>query len=211
MPQKNESRINQIFRILSETIKEPETELIWQNRYQLLVAITLSAQSTDVSVNKATKSLFEKVQTPEDMLKLGKPGLISHIKTIGLFNSKAENIMKMSEILINCHQSKVPENFENLIKLPGVGRKTANVWLNCAMGLPTIAVDTHVGRLARRLGISKQTNPDLVEIDLLKKIPKKWHKIAHHLMILHGRYICKSQKPQCQTCPINHLCPSKQS
>ncbi len=199
--------INQIFSIFNQSDPNPQTELDFGNHFQLLIAIVLSAQATDVSVNKATKNLFKIAHAPEDILNLGEENLKQHIKTIGLWNSKAKNILQLCKILVTEHNSTIPPDFDKLISLPGVGRKTANVWLNCALKTPTIAVDTHVGRVARRLGISSHTNPDHVEKDLLKKIPEKWHQTAHHHMILHGRYVCKSQKPLCGKCVIKDLCP----
>ena len=185
----DKNKIDKIFTILSDLNPEPKTELEYVNNYTLLVAVVLSAQSTDVGVNKATKQLFKKVTTPEQMLELGIDNLIKHIKTIGLFNSKAKNVIKLSEELITKHNSQVPDDFEALVKLPGVGIKTANVVLNCAFSRPTIAVDTHVFRVSNRLGIVKTKTPDTTGDKLIKKIPKKWLIHAHHWLILQGRYI----------------------
>ena len=203
---RTEKDINQIFEILSAKNPEPKTELEFANNYTLAVAVILSAQATDVGVNKATKPLFKIVKTPEEMLSLGEKGLKEYVKSIGLYNTKAKNIILMSHALIEKHNSKIPENFDDLILLPGIGRKTANVILNCAFGKPTIAVDTHVFRTAQRIGLSKGKTPDKVEDDLVKKIPIKWKTHAHHWLILLGRYICKARKPDCQKCSITHLC-----
>jgi endonuclease-3 len=201
--------VNKIFEAFCEANPNPKTELNYVNEYTLLVAVVLSAQSTDVGVNKATKNLFTSVNSPEKMLILGEEGLISYIKTIGLYKTKAKNIIAMSKILISEHSSIVPNNFNQLIKLPGVGRKTANVVLNCLFGAPTLAVDTHVFRVARRLGLSHDNTPEKVENDLLKIIPKKWLNNAHHHLILHGRYVCKARKPLCSSCHISNFCPAK--
>jgi len=201
------SNIEAIFSILAEILPDPKTELVYTNNYTLLVAIVLSAQSTDVGVNKATKDLFAQTSTPEEMLKLGESALKQYIKTIGLYNTKAKNIIKLSEILVQKFGSKIPENLEDLMSLPGVGRKTANVFLNCACNLPTIAVDTHVARLSFRLGLTAHKDPYKIEQDLLKVIPEKYLKDAHHLLILHGRYTCVARKPKCSTCPLEAYCP----
>lgn len=198
--------INKIFEILQQNNPIPRTELVYHNNFTALIAIILSAQATDVSVNKATKVLFSQADTPEKMLKLGVEGLKSYIKTIGLFNVKANNIINLCAELLANHNSEVPSQFEELIKLPGVGRKTANVLLNCVFGQPTMAVDTHVFRVARRLGLTTATTPHKVEVELLTNIPNKWLQFAHHWLILHGRYICKARKPACPTCPINKFC-----
>jgi len=201
--------LENIFQIWHKENPEPKTELNYTNNYTLLVAVVLSAQSTDVGVNKATKKLFKIVDNPEKMLKLGEEKLKKHISTIGLFNGKAKNIIKLSQDLIDQHNSKVPEDFNKLIKLAGVGQKTANVVLNCAFGHPTIAVDTHVFRVANRLGFANEKTPEKTEIAVLKTIPKKWQSHAHHWMILHGRYTCKAQKPLCEVCNISKFCNSK--
>ncbi len=205
-------KIDQIFAIWQNHNPSPKTELIYTNNYTLLVAVVLSAQSTDVGVNKATKALFKIADTPQKMLKLGEQGLKKYINTIGLYNGKAANIIKLSQILIKEYNSEVPQDFESLKSLPGVGQKTANVVLNCAFGHPTIAVDTHVFRVANRIGFVEETTPERTEVALLKTIPQKWQNHAHHWMILHGRYVCKARKPECGQCLIREFCeyPNKQ-
>ena len=198
--------INRIFEIFSQENPDPKTELVFTNNFTLLVAVVLSAQATDKGVNKATKDLFVKYDTPEKILSLGEGGLKEYIKTIGLFNSKARNVIALCEMLINEHSSEVPRDLEQLQKLPGVGRKTANVVMNCAWGEPTMPVDTHVFRVAHRIGLSEGKNVDKVEQDLLKAIPLKWLYRAHHWLILQGRYICKARKPECERCPISEYC-----
>ena len=185
---------------------KPVTELEYINDYTLLTAVTLSAQSTDIQVNKATKKLFAKVSNPTAMVKLGENGLKKYINTIGLYNSKAKNVVNMSKILLEKHDGKVPVDFEKLVELPGVGRKTANVFLNCAYGYPVIGVDTHVFRVANRLGIVKAKDVLQTELALPKKIPKKWLVDAHHWLILHGRYVCKARKPECGKCDVREFC-----
>lgn len=201
--------INEIFSRFAQANPEPKTELEFVNHYTLLVAVVLSAQATDVGVNKATKALFAKVDTPEKMVALGEEGLKSYIKTIGLFNSKAKNVIALSHALIEHHHSEVPEDFDALVKLPGVGVKTANVVLNCAFGHPTIAVDTHVFRVSNRIGLVKTKTPEQTGAPLLKAIPKQWQQHAHHWLILHGRYVCKARKPECWRCAIADLCEYK--
>ncbi len=203
------SDIDTIFALLAEANPEPQTELVAPNPYCLLVAIVLSAQATDVGVNKATPTLFKVADTPEKMVKLGEEKLRNYIKTIGLFNSKAKNIIALSHKLLEEFGGKIPESREELQTLPGVGRKTANVWLNCVLGQHTIAVDTHVFRVANRLGITKAKNVSDSEQQLEKRIPKKWLRHAHHWLILHGRYVCKARKPECWRCNIAHLCQFK--
>ncbi|HJD62921.1 MAG TPA: endonuclease III [Rickettsia endosymbiont of Degeeriella rufa] len=198
--------VNKIFEVFSKNNENPKTELVYKNDFTLLVAVILSAQATDVSVNLATKSLFETYDTPEKILGLGEEGLKKYIKSIGLFNSKAKNIIALCQILISTYDSKVPNNFEELVKLPGVGRKNANVVLNCLFGLPTMAVDTHVFRVAKRIGLAKGNTPEAVEKELLQIIDEKWLSHAHHWLILHGRYICKARKPDCEICPIKKYC-----
>jgi len=205
----NKKIIDQIFEIWQKDNPHPKTELNYVNNYTLLVAVVLSAQSTDVGVNKATSALFKIADTPKKMLELGEEKLKKYINTIGLYNGKASNIIKLSEILLRDYNSEVPENFEKLKSLPGVGQKTANVVLNCAFGHHTIAVDTHVFRVANRIGFTKESTPEKCEIALLKNIPKKWQNHAHHWMILHGRYICKARKPDCQNCKIKKFCEKK--
>ena len=201
--------IFEFYRRLAEANPDPQTELEFGNTYQLLVAVTLSAQATDVGVNKATRALFEIVKTPQDMLDLGEEGLKDHIKTIGLFNSKAKNVMAMAEILVREHGGEVPADRDELVKLPGVGRKTANVVLNCAFGAETFAVDTHIFRVGNRTGLAKGKNVDAVERSLEKKTPKPFRVGAHHWLILHGRYICKARTPECWRCPVVDLCGFK--
>lgn len=200
------SDIENIFKIFKKHNPYPKTELEYVNNYTLLVAVVLSAQSTDVGVNKATKSLFESYDTPEKMVDLGLDGLKAYIKTIGLFNTKAANIIKLSEDLIKEHNSIVPDNLEALVKMPGVGRKTANVVLNAAFDQATMPVDTHVHRVANRIGLSGATTPEQIEKDLLTSIPKKYLYDAHHWLVLHGRYICKARKPECERCPVSSYC-----
>jgi len=198
--------IEEIFRILEEKIPNPITELNYNNLFTLLVAVILSAQAKDSAVNIATKNLFLVVKTPQQMLNMGEEKLIEHIKTIGLYKNKAKNIISMSAQLMEKHNGEVPDNFEDLVNLAGVGRKTANVILNVYFKQPTMPVDTHVYRLANRIGLYK--SKDLLEVEngLLKVIPKKYLLYAHHLLILHGRYTCKAKGYDCTTCPINHLC-----
>jgi endonuclease-3 len=199
--------INQLFTRFAAHNSSPRTELSYTNDFTLLVAIVLSAQATDKGVNKATPALFAVADTPKKMLALGERRLKSYIKTIGLFNSKAKNILALSERLIKEYGGKVPPSRDELITLPGVGRKTANVWLNCALGRPTIAVDTHVFRVANRLGLCKTTTAEATEAALEKAIPDKWKLHAHHWLILHGRYICTARKPGCPECYVRDLCP----
>ena len=198
--------INRIFATFSKANPEPKTELEAPNPYCLLVAIVLSAQATDVGVNKATKALFQKIKTPEQMVKLGEVRLKEYIKTIGLFNAKAKNVIALSKRLIDVYGGEIPHEREALETLPGVGRKTASVWLNCVLGQPTIAVDTHVFRVANRLGLCATSDPLKTELALLKVIPRKWMQHAHHWLILHGRYVCKARKPECMVCSVSSDC-----
>ena len=198
--------VNQIFEIWQKNNPQPKTELEFTNNFTLLVAVVLSAQSTDIGVNKATKNLFKIANTPQKMLDLGEEKLKKYISTIGLYNNKAKNIIILSEQLIKLHNSEVPNDFESLRNLAGVGQKTANVVLNCAFGRPTIAVDTHVFRVANRLGLVDEANPEKTEESLLKIIPKKFLYYAHHWMILHGRYTCIARKPNCKNCQIEKFC-----
>lgn len=191
---------------LAELNPEPQGELEWTSPYTLLVAVALSAQATDVSVNLATRQLFKVADTPEKMLALGEEKLREHIKTIGLFNTKAKNLLLMAAQLIERHDGQVPEDREALEQLAGVGRKTANVVLNIAFGLPTIAVDTHVFRVANRTGLAPGKTPLEVEIKLQKVTPAEFQSHAHHWLILHGRYLCKARVPECWRCPIVDLC-----
>ena len=198
--------IDAIFSTFAAAEPHPVTELVAPNPFCLLVAIVLSAQATDVSVNKATPPLFARADTPKKMLALGEAGLKDYIKTIGLFNAKAKNVMALCERLIAEYGGTVPETREALETLPGVGRKTANVWLNCALGLPTIGVDTHVFRVANRLGLCATTNPLNTELALEKSIPSAWKQHAHHWLILHGRYVCKARRPECGRCVVAGWC-----
>jgi len=207
MPRKMRlSDIDKVFESLSKREPDPRTELNFQDPYTLLVAVALSAQATDVSVNKATGPLFQRANTPEKMVALGVEGVKSYIKTIGLFNTKAENVIKLSRMLIDNHNSIVPEDRAALEALPGVGRKTANVVLNEAFGHPTIAVDTHIFRVGNRTGMAPGKTPDAVEKELLRRVPKRFQKGAHHWLILHGRYVCKARKPECSNCAISEYC-----
>lgn len=201
--------IFEFFRRLAEDNPSPETELEFGNTYQLLVAVVLSAQSTDVGVNKATRELFKTVKTPAQMVALGEEGLKQHIKTIGLFNSKAKNVIALSEILVRDFAGEVPADRDVLTSLPGVGRKTANVVMNCAFGAETFAVDTHIFRVANRTGLAKGKTPLAVEKGLEKKVPAPFRVGAHHWLILHGRYICKARTPECWRCPVVDLCAFK--
>jgi len=199
-------QIFEFFRRLAEANPSPETELEFGNTYQLLVAVVLSAQATDAGVNKATRRLFQQVKTPQQMVELGEEGLKEHIKTIGLFNAKAKNVIALSEKLIADHQGEVPRSLEALIALPGVGRKTANVVLNCAFGEETFAVDTHVFRVCNRTGLARGKTPEQVEAKLEKRVPQPFRRHAHHWLILHGRYTCKARLPECWRCPVVDLC-----
>lgn len=202
----NKTKREAIFTRFQQANPKPTTELIYHSDFELLIAVILSAQATDVSVNKATGPLFKIANSPEAIYALGVDGLKSYIKTIGLFNSKAMNVIKTCKQLIDLHQSKVPEDREALEALPGVGRKTANVVLNTAFGHPTMAVDTHIFRVANRTKIAPGKTVLAVEKKLLKVIPKRFLIDAHHWLILHGRYICTARKPQCEKCPILDLC-----
>ena len=198
--------VAEFYRRLAAQRPEPRSELDYVNPYTLLVAVVLSAQATDKGVNKATGSLFQRVDSPEKMLALGEDGLKDHIKTIGLFNSKAKNVIALSEILVERHGGRVPEDREALEALPGVGRKTANVVLNVAFGHSTIAVDTHIFRVANRTGLAPGKTPDAVERVLEGITPAEVKRHAHHWLILHGRYVCKARKPDCPACIVRDLC-----
>jgi endonuclease-3 len=206
-------RATAILRALAAANPEPATELTYATPYELLVAVILSAQATDVSVNKATRHLFAQANTPAAMVKLGERGLKRHIKTIGLFNAKAKHIIATSRLLLERHRGAVPATREALEALPGVGRKTANVVLNVAFGQPTLAVDTHIFRIGNRTGLAPGKTPLAVELGLLAVIPKRYLKHAHHWLILHGRYVCTARRPQCETCNIARWCdwPARQS
>lgn len=201
--------IYEMFRRFHEADPEPKGELDYVNAFTLLVAVVLSAQATDVGVNKATKDLFKVADSPEKMFALGEDGIRDYIKTIGLYNAKAANVYKLCEMLINEHNSEIPQTRDELVKLPGVGRKTANVVLNIAFGQPTIAVDTHLFRLGNRTGLAKGKTPEAVEKKLEKAIPAEFKRHAHHWLILHGRYVCKARKPECAKCLIMDLCGYK--
>ena len=205
----NKAKRLEILTRLRDANPHPTTELNFSSPFELLVAVTLSAQATDVSVNKATDKLFPVANTPEAIYALGVDGLKDYIKTIGLFNSKAQNVHKLCQILIEQHNSEVPESREALEALPGVGRKTANVVLNTAFGWPTIAVDTHIYRVSNRTKFAMGKNVDKVEEKLLKVVPKEFKVDVHHWLILHGRYTCIARKPRCGSCIIEDLCEYK--
>ena len=202
----NSAKRHEIFACLKAVNPHPTTELEYSTPFELLIAVILSAQATDKSVNLATRQLFPQANTPEKILALGETGLTECIKRIGLYKTKAKNILATCQLLIQLHDSKVPQTREQLEKLPGVGRKTANVILNTAFGEPTIAVDTHIFRVANRTGLARGKNVLEVELKLLKAVPKEYRQDAHHWLILHGRYVCKARKPECAICKINHLC-----
>ncbi|MGR5146526.1 endonuclease III [Photobacterium alginatilyticum] len=204
----NEKRVQILERLRAEN-PHPETELNWSSPFELLIAVLLSAQATDVSVNKATDKLYPVANTPQAMFDLGVEGVKEYIKTIGLFNSKAENVIKTCRILLEQHGGEVPEKREALEALPGVGRKTANVVLNTAFGWPTIAVDTHIFRVSNRTKFAMGKNVDQVEQKLLKVVPKEFKVDVHHWLILHGRYTCVARKPRCGSCVIEDLCEYK--
>ena len=197
------TKIDHIFSILAKANPEPKTELNFTNEFTLLVAIVLSAQSTDIGVNKATAKLFEVVQTPQDLQNLGLEALKTYIKSLGLYNNKAKHLIALADILVT---KPIPANVEELEKLPGVGSKTARVFLNCARGAGVIAVDTHVFRVSKRLGIARAKTAKAVETELNKIIPAKWKLHAHHWLILHGRYVCRARNPDCQNCKIRDYC-----
>jgi endonuclease-3 len=205
----NQKKREEIFRRLREANPEPTTELRHETPFELLVSVVLSAQATDKGVNKATEKLFPVANTPEAILKLGERRLKSYIKTIGLYNSKAKNIIKTCRILVKEHDGAVPSDRASLEALPGVGRKTANVILNTAFGEPTIAVDTHIFRVGNRTGIAPGKTPRQVEDGLIKHVPDEYKKGAHHWLILHGRYVCVARKPRCPECAIRDLCDFK--
>ena len=199
----------EFYRRLAEADPAPETELHYRNPYTLLVAVALSAQATDVSVNKATARLFAEVDTPPKMVALGEAALRDHIKTIGLYNTKAKNVIALSEQLIRDHGGEVPADRDALEALPGVGRKTANVVMNVAFGAPTIAVDTHIFRVGNRTGLARGKTPLAVELKLEKATPAPFLAHAHHWLILHGRYVCKARRPECWRCIVADLCAFK--
>jgi endonuclease-3 len=206
MAQMSKDQIETFFARLSAADPSPTTELAYANNFTLLVAVVLSAQATDVGVNKATEKLFKVADTPQKMLRLGEDGLIVHIRTIGLFRNKAKNVIALSRQLIEQHGGEVPRERAALEALPGVGRKTANVVLNTAFGEPTLAVDTHIFRVANRTGLAIGKTPLIIERKLLKSVPSQYLLDAHHWLILHGRYICKARKPNCPECIVRDLC-----
>jgi len=195
-----------LIELLNKSIKDPKTSLKYRNQFTLLTSVVLSAQCTDVNVNNVTKSIYKKYYTPKHFVDLGINKIRNLIKSIGLFNNKSKNLYYLSKILLEKYQSKVPSKFEELMLLPGVGRKTANVVLNAAFNKPTVAVDTHVFRVGNRTGLTNGKNPEQVEKQLLKILSKKHIKKAHHLILLHGRYTCKSRNPLCKKCVINKIC-----
>ena len=202
----NKNKAFELINLLNKSIKNPRTSLKYRNKFTLLTSVVLSAQCTDVNVNNVTKNIYKKYYTPKHFTDLGINKIRNLIRRIGLFNNKAKNLYYLSKILLENYQSKVPNTFEKLILLPGVGRKTANVVLNAAFNKPTIAVDTHVFRVSNRTGLSNGKTPEQVENQLLKILPKKHIKKAHHLILLHGRYTCKSRNPLCKKCVINKIC-----
>lgn len=206
----NKKKILVLIKLLNKSIKNPKTSLKYRNKFTLLTSVVLSAQCTDVNVNNVTKNIYKKYYKPAHFVDLGVNKIKNLIKSIGLFNNKAVNIYYLSKILLDKYQSKIPNKFEELILLPGVGRKTANVVLNEAFNKPTIAVDTHVFRVSNRTGLTNGKNPEQVEKQLLKTIPVQHIKKAHHLILLHGRYICKARKPLCKKCIINKICLYKE-
>ena len=201
--------INSLFKNLSKVIKNPKTDLTYKSKFTLLVSVVLSAQCTDVNVNNVTRNLYKKYNKPEHFVKLGRKRIEVLIKKINFFRNKAKSIYLLSKQLIEDHNSEVPKNFEKLIDLPGVGRKTASVVLNEGFGLPTIAVDTHVFRVSNRTGLARGKNPDEVQENLYKVVPKKYQRKAGHTLLLHGRYTCKARTPSCKTCVIIKYCKYK--
>ena len=202
--------INSLFKNLSKVIKNPRSDLKYKNKFTLLLSVVLSAQCTDVNVNNVTKNIYPKYNKPEHFVKLGRKKIEKLIKSIGLFRNKAKSVYLLSKQLIEKHNGKVPKNFDDLHALPGVGRKTANVVLNEGFGLPTIAVDTHIFRVSNRIGLAPGKNADQVEQALYKVVPKKYLKDSHHLLLLHGRYTCKSRTPSCKKCVIVKYCKYSQ-
>ncbi len=206
----NKYQALKLIQLLNNKIKKPRTSLKFRNQFTLLTSVVLSAQCTDKNVNNVTKNIYKKYYTPKHFIDLGILRIKKMIKSIGLFNMKAKNLYNLSKILVEKHRSKIPHNFDDLINLPGVGRKTANVVLNAAFDKPTIGVDTHVFRVSNRTGLTKGKNPNQVEEQLLKILPNKYLKKAHHLILLHGRYTCKSRNPHCTKCIINKICLYKE-
>jgi endonuclease-3 len=205
----NKNKAFKLIELLNKSIKNPKTSLKYRNQFTLLTSVVLSAQCTDVNVNNVTKSIYKKYYTPKHFVDLGINKIRNLIKSIGLFNNKSKNLYYLSKILLEKYQGKVPSKFEELMLLPGVGRKTANVVLNAAFNKPTVAVDTHVFRVGNRTGLTNGKNPEQVEKQLLKILSKKHIKKAHHLILLHGRYTCKSRNPLCKKCIINKICLHK--
>ena len=203
-------KINSLFKNLSKVIKNPRSDLKYKNKFTLLLSVVLSAQCTDVNVNNVTKNIYPKYNKPEHFVKLGRKKTEKLIKSIGLFRNKAKSVYLLSKQLIEKHNGKVPKNFDDLLALPGVGRKTANVVLNEGFGFSTIAVDTHIFRVSNRTGLASGKNPDQVEQALYKVVPKKYLKDSHHLLLLHGRYTCKSRTPSCKKCVIVKYCKYSQ-
>ncbi len=202
----NKKRLNEIFSRFAENKPNPRIELDYTSPYTLLIAVVLSAQSTDKGVNKATPALFEIANTPKQMVELGEEKLKKYIKTIGLYNAKAKNIIGLSQMIIDEYNGEVPADFEKLQRLPGVGRKSAKVMLHSIWNQPVIAVDTHVFRVSNRIGLCNEKNPLKTELALEKVVPMQWKDKAHHWLVLHGRYVCKARKPECDRCLINDLC-----
>ena len=202
----NNQQIQKIFEKFSQNYLQPQSELKSKNHFTFLLSVVLSAQATDISVNNATKELYKIIKTPNDIIKLGEKKLKKYIKTIGLYNSKAKNILALSYKLVNNFDSKIPSSFIDLTSLPGVGNKTASVYQNAILKLPRIAVDTHVYRVSNRIGLVQTKTADQTQLHLEKIIPKKWRMQAHNFLIFHGRSLCKSQKPLCATCFINKWC-----
>ena len=202
----SKQNVHEFFARLRASNPSPKSDLEYTNPYTLLVAVTLSAQATDIGVNKATRGLFKTVDTPQRMIDLGLDDLKKYIKTIGLYNTKAKNVIAMADILVRDYSGQVPDTREDLMRLPGVGRKTANVVLNVAFGQPTMAVDTHIFRVSNRSGLAAGKTPDAVEDKLMKVVPTEFQLHAHHWLILHGRYVCKARKPDCGSCAVADLC-----
>jgi endonuclease-3 len=202
----NKNKALKLIKLLNKSIKNPKTSLKYRNKFTLLTSVVLSAQCTDVNVNNVTRTIYKKYYTPKHFVDLGIKKISNLIRSIGLFNNKAKNLYYLSKILLEKYGNKIPNKFEELILLPGVGRKTANVVLNAAFNKPTIAVDTHVFRVSNRTGLSNGKNPEQVENQLLKILPTKHLKKSHHLILLHGRYTCKSRNPLCKKCVINKIC-----
>jgi len=202
----NDKKTSELIETLNNYIKNPKTSLNYRNQFTLLISVVLSAQCTDINVNNVTKNIYKKYYHPNHFINLGEKKIRNLIKSIGLFNSKAKNIYNLSKILLEKYKGKIPKKFDELMQLPGVGRKTANVVLNAAFNKPTIAVDTHVFRVSNRTGLTNGKSPEQVEKQLIIKLPKKYLKKAHHLILLHGRHVCKARNPLCKKCVINNIC-----